>query len=272
MNSCSYYLELLSQSLDQPLSPAEQADLQSHLDQCPDCRLLAQQLTQIHSELSVWEEQEVPEGFTQRVMDQIRALDTPKNIIPLWKRPQFKAVGSLAACAALCLGLWGSGLFSAGSTAMDGAAVLSASPTSETAQAPAPAAFQMTSASSTANTAVDDLSSAEPAAQESAVMDTAAQLPAAQAPMLKTERAATPQDEDLVALAAQAVGVTPGTLLLMDQLPQELAHYGAWFDAQGLRFFLFEILPSQSEQQALFETASRQIGQVDQPLIVLISG
>ena len=271
MDSCSYYLELLSQSLDQPLSLQEQAALQAHLDQCPDCRLLAQQLTQIHSELSAWEDQEVPEGFTQGVMDQVRALDTPKNIIPLWKRPQFKAVGSLAACAVLCLGLWSSGLFS-GSASMDSSLCMDVPAGAGAAQGapnvPAPAAFQMTGESDIVFSDQAAPQTEDLAVENEAVSYDAISAPAS-TPMLKSQ-SSVPNEASLLALAAQAVGVTPGTLLLVGALPDELAVCGTWHDADGMMFFLFDTLPSQSEQQTLLDAASDRIGQDPHPLVLLI--
>ena len=107
MAECAYYLELMSQSLDGQLNQTNQARLQEHLEHCPDCRVVYGQLREIHDELSSWQEQEVPEGFAQGVMERIREAESPaQKVIPLWKHPRIRALGSVAACAALCLGLW----------------------------------------------------------------------------------------------------------------------------------------------------------------------
>lgn len=251
MESCDRYLELLSQSLDGPLSELEQRALQAHLEVCPDCRLLAQQLSQIHGELSTWEDHPVPEGFTQGVMDQIRALnDTPKNIVPLWKRPQFKALGSIAACAVLCLGLWGSGLLS-GSTAMDGTAEMAVT-AKGTPTAPAAAAD------------VHAVAAEAPAQYSSELADCAT------VPRVQSE-GAIPGEDELLQLAAQATGTQPGCLLVVGKMPEELEQLGQWYYCEGLAFFLFDTLPSQSEQQILIDISDRQIGQDKQPLVLLIT-
>ena len=297
MESCSYYLELLSLSLDDSLTPKQQADLQHHLDQCPECRLLAQQLTEIHSELSAWEDQPVPEGFTQQVMDQIRTPDTPKNIIPLWKRPQFKAIGSLAACALLCVGVWSSGLFSGG-TAMDsteamrapaaaapaGEAAPAAEPASAAPEAPAaPSGSASYSYQAKSEAAFDsvlaDQAPAEPTlpaptaleqkSPESKLTSSGVIVSETSAPLLSLQRG-LPDDITLMEMAAQAVGTAPGTLYLAQALPAELEDYGTWYTAQGMMFFLFDPLPGQSEQQTLTNAAEYQVGQGEQPLVLLI--
>ena len=105
MERCDRFLDLISMSLDGPLSPEEQTALDAHLAQCQACRLLVQQLSQVHQDLQSWQEQEVPEGFAQGVMDRLRAMEQEKKVIPMWKRPQFRALTSVAACALLCVGL-----------------------------------------------------------------------------------------------------------------------------------------------------------------------
>jgi predicted anti-sigma-YlaC factor YlaD len=91
MERCRSYQELLSLSLDQPLTPADQNALDRHLSQCSQCRALSRQLGQIHNELALWPEEDVPAGFADGVMDRIRADAAPK-VVPLWKRPQIKAL------------------------------------------------------------------------------------------------------------------------------------------------------------------------------------
>ncbi len=105
---CQQYCELLSARLDGELTGEEERELEAHLKQCPRCRALAEQLSGLHGDFSALEEVQAPQGFAQGVMDRIRAGEQ-KKVIPLFRRPQFKAVASLAACLVLCAGLYGAG-------------------------------------------------------------------------------------------------------------------------------------------------------------------
>lgn len=114
---CERCLEQLSARLDGELPAGEAAELEAHLAQCPSCRALAQQLEQLHGDFPALEELEAPAGFAQGVMDRVRTEKPAGRVIPLFRRPQFKALAGLAACAALCVGLYGAGQL--GSTAPD---------------------------------------------------------------------------------------------------------------------------------------------------------
>lgn len=109
--ACQRCYELISQRLDGELSEGEQQELESHLAVCPSCRALAQQLSGLHEDFSMLEEVPAPEGFAQGVMDRIR-MEEKKKVIPLFRRPQFKAVAGLAACLVLCAGIYGTGQLS----------------------------------------------------------------------------------------------------------------------------------------------------------------
>lgn len=109
--ACQRYYELISQRLDGELSEDEQQELEAHLAVCPSCRALAQQLSGLHEDFSNLEEFPAPEGFVQGVMERIR-MEEPKKVIPLFRRPQFKAAAGLAACLVLCAGLYGAGQLS----------------------------------------------------------------------------------------------------------------------------------------------------------------
>lgn len=98
--------ELLSARLDGPLTGGEERELEDHLRTCPQCRALAEQLEQLHAGFAGLEELEAPAGFTGRVMERVREKRRP---IPLFRRPQFRAVAGLAACAAICIGIYGTG-------------------------------------------------------------------------------------------------------------------------------------------------------------------
>lgn len=201
MEACEYYQQLMSQSLDGALSPREQQTLEGHLAQCAQCRSLYRQLQQIHSALSEWEEQPVPDGFTQGVMARVRALEqqpAPANVIPLHRRPAFRALGSLAACAVLCLGLWR--MATAG----------------ESSGAGAPAASTQTQTKIAQPAADADIS-----------------------PMMLTESDAllpAAADSDLLTQAAQALGTQPGFLLVLEEIPAQLN--GIWYSTADGRAFL----------------------------------
>ena len=115
--NCERCLEQLSARLDGELPAGEAAELEAHLAQCSSCRALAQQLEQLHGDFPALEELEAPAGFAQGVMDRVRTEKPAGRVIPLFRRPQFKALAGLAACAALCIGLYGAGQL--GNTAPD---------------------------------------------------------------------------------------------------------------------------------------------------------
>ena len=103
---CDRYMELLSARLDGALTEEEERKLEEHLAACPDCRAAGAQLAALQSAFAEWEDIPAPEGFTQGVMDRIRA-EEPKKVIPLFKRPQFRALAGLAACLVVAVGLYG---------------------------------------------------------------------------------------------------------------------------------------------------------------------
>lgn len=106
--SCDRYLELLSARLDGTLTEAEERELEEHLAACPDCRAAGAQLAALRDAFPELEEEAAPEGFARGVMDRIRAEE--KKVVPLFRRPGFRALTGLAACAALAVGLYGGGI------------------------------------------------------------------------------------------------------------------------------------------------------------------
>lgn len=104
---CDRALELLSARLDEPLTDQEERELEEHLAGCPDCRALAEQLDQLRAGFADLEELKAPEGFAEGVMARI---GREKKVIPLFRRPWSKALAGLAACVAVCVGLYGAGL------------------------------------------------------------------------------------------------------------------------------------------------------------------
>lgn len=115
MENCQDIWLLLSAKMDGELTPEEEKQLKAHLAECPECRALAEELEQTHAAFTQLEELTAPEGFAQGVMDRIR-LETTKlegespKVIPLFRRPQIRALAGLAACVVLCLGIYQAGL------------------------------------------------------------------------------------------------------------------------------------------------------------------
>ena len=106
MISCERAWELLSQQLDEPLSPQEKQELEEHLAACPSCRKDKEELEQMDQALRNLGEIQAPADFTQRVMAQVQQTQSKPKVIPLWRRPQVRALAGLAACALLCIGIY----------------------------------------------------------------------------------------------------------------------------------------------------------------------
>lgn len=109
MRSCEEFEVDISLKLDGMLEPEEEQALEEHLAHCPGCRQLARELEQLHAALPQLEELSAPDRFAEDVMGRIRALESKPKVVPLFKRPQFKAVLGLAACVVLCIGLYQGG-------------------------------------------------------------------------------------------------------------------------------------------------------------------
>lgn len=112
MTDCDRYIEWISAQLDGELTADQERELERHLALCPSCRELRSQLAAAHAAFAQLDEVEAPEGFARGVMDRIQAQERQKaNVVPLFKRPQIRALASVAACAVLCVGLYQNGLF-----------------------------------------------------------------------------------------------------------------------------------------------------------------
>jgi anti-sigma factor RsiW len=233
MDHCQPYQELISQSLDQPLSPTERQALDEHLAQCPRCRALSQQLSQIHDELAHWpEEEEVPDGFADGVMAKIQALEERPKVVPLWRRP--RVLASLVACALLCVGLLQTNLGRMGA-----------------------------SGSSTPST---NFIAAEETAPESASVSP--RYSAVQS--AEDGTAAAPDGEELLQAVSEALGTTPGALLVVDQVPVDLNAAGTWHTtAQGDAFLVLEQWPEEAVYQDLCQNALLCLERGDGPLVLL---
>ena len=81
-------------------------EVAEHQACCPSCRDLFEELKELRAGFETLPEPDPPEGFAQGVMDRIRAAEKPK-VIPLFKRPQVRALAGLAACLVLVVGLYG---------------------------------------------------------------------------------------------------------------------------------------------------------------------
>lgn len=97
--TCAQCVELLSAQLDNIISSEEAQTLKAHLSQCPECRQLALDLEQLHNAFAEVRESPVPAGFVQSVM--ARVVEARR------RRPVFRTLAGLAACAVICVGLYG---------------------------------------------------------------------------------------------------------------------------------------------------------------------
>lgn len=93
---CSEAMELISAQLDGTLSQEQQNALQAHLSSCPECRALAQELSQLEQELPTLE-QEPPKQLHDGVMREIRRQSRHKKEQVVFLR----FLGTAAAAAAL---------------------------------------------------------------------------------------------------------------------------------------------------------------------------
>lgn len=109
MSYCNESIELISAALDGALSPEEQAKLEAHLAQCPDCKALYEDLSRIHQSLLDLPPVEIPEGLTGRIMDAVAAEAAQPKVVPLPQpkrsaRPWQRWAVTAAAVAVVILG------------------------------------------------------------------------------------------------------------------------------------------------------------------------
>ena len=107
--TCEEMTKLLSARMDGELTEEENTALEAHLASCPECRALSAQLEQLRGAFSDLEDIPAPEGFSHRVMEQIRPEAEQPKVVPLFRRPAVKALMGAAACLVLCVGLLGGG-------------------------------------------------------------------------------------------------------------------------------------------------------------------
>ena len=90
--NCEQMLELLSARLDGELNQAEEQAVQAHLEQCPECRALWEQLSALQFSLEDLEILPAPEEFAQGVMARVRQESRRPKVVPLWKHRQVRAL------------------------------------------------------------------------------------------------------------------------------------------------------------------------------------
>ena len=106
MEGCEQYAELISARLDGPLSPEEERVLNAHLEQCPDCQALAEDLNALHEALTEPIDPPAPPELLPGVMERVRqTAPGPRRV----RRYQVRTLAGLAACLAICFGLYHSG-------------------------------------------------------------------------------------------------------------------------------------------------------------------
>ena len=98
MIDCDRALELISESLDGPLSPEDQKELDEHLAGCGACRALLSDFRQMHTALGDLNAP-VPEGFARGVMEQVHR----EKVVPISGRRRWKNWAATAAVFAVVL-------------------------------------------------------------------------------------------------------------------------------------------------------------------------
>ena len=96
MTPCENYWEALNAFVDGECSPEEEAKLRAHLTECEACREALAELTALRGGFPHWEDEEVPEGFSDGVLQKIA--ETPQQAPKKARRKHRAAWASLAAC------------------------------------------------------------------------------------------------------------------------------------------------------------------------------
>ena len=100
MTPCENYWEALNAFVDGECSPEEEAKLRAHLTECEACRETLAELTALRDGFPHWEDEEVPEGFSDGVLQKIA--ETPRQMP---KKAGRKRRGAAWASLAACLGI-----------------------------------------------------------------------------------------------------------------------------------------------------------------------
>lgn len=289
MEHCDRFLALISQALDEELPLEDQQALAGHLAQCPQCRELQRQLEEIQDEFTSWAGQEVPDGFTQGVMDRVRALPS-SNVRPFWRRPQVRALGSLAACMLICVGVLRSGFGRSGQSAAPASAemavsdiaadsqsaasstallenrdesesgsdsdsvyytVTSGASLSGSASQPDEPAAQSDQASSKSADSSSIVSQSAPASQDSMLFSS---QPQAYAIESRCATAPEPDSQSLLQSVAATLGQEPGILLVIGELPSQCEDDGQWYCTEdGYAVLVLDESPDDELYQTLIQ-------------------
>ena len=106
MRSCEEFELLANLAVDEEATLEELAELNAHLEKCPDCRAYFEDIKRIHG-LFAQEESAVPAGFAGRVMERVRETEQEqpaKKVVPF---PHWRRWAALAACCAVAvLSVW----------------------------------------------------------------------------------------------------------------------------------------------------------------------
>lgn len=97
--TCEQCLDLISARLDGELTAQEEAQLNTHLQECPACRAIAEDLNGLHTALGAMGEVMAPTELSQAVMAQIAKEKNQK------RRRFIRQLSGLAACLVLCVGI-----------------------------------------------------------------------------------------------------------------------------------------------------------------------
>ena len=100
MKKCEEFAPLLSPYFDGELTEEESAAVRAHLSECEDCRARLDEYAQLTGEMLALGEEDVPEGFTARVMAAVRAEKAAKKP-QTKKRSAWRRWMPMAACAAI---------------------------------------------------------------------------------------------------------------------------------------------------------------------------
>ena len=74
MTPCENYWEALNAFVDGECSPEEEAKLRAHLTECTACREALAELTALRGGFPHWEDEEIPEGFADGVLQRIAGI------------------------------------------------------------------------------------------------------------------------------------------------------------------------------------------------------
>ncbi len=108
MPDCGHYQALISAKLDGELSPEEEAELQAHLESCPDCRLVYDAFLELSHAVAGLGEEPEPADLTEKIMARVRE-EAGESAKPAAAQPRrhwrWRSVLPLAACLILLIGI-----------------------------------------------------------------------------------------------------------------------------------------------------------------------